>query len=200
LSSKFCPKCGSELEPNSRYCVSCGADLATRKEIVDTTTYEDVTKKKVEGTAKISPKNVEYADFWPRLIALIIDGIIIGIIGSSLSWIFFTPWVPFNIFDPFGGWWYVSFPFDWVIGFIYFWATDNYNNGQSVGKMAMNLRTVDANTLGPAPSGNYAVNNILKPSALIILDFIIGILKGSGEKNQYRIMQQVSETVVIRTK
>jgi uncharacterized RDD family membrane protein YckC len=199
LSIKYCPACGSQLELQSRYCASCGADLGTTKEVVEETSYAKVSEKKA-ATPKTTPKGVEYADFWPRLIALIIDGIIIGIVGSSLSWLFFTPWLPVNIFDPFGGWWYTSFLFDWLIGFIYFWATDNYNNGQSVGKMAMNLRTVDAKTLGPAPSGNYAVNNILKPSGLIILDFIIGILKGSGDKNQYRIMQQVSETVVIRTK
>ncbi|MFX1504465.1 MAG: RDD family protein [Promethearchaeota archaeon] len=199
MSLKYCPKCGNKLEPESRFCVSCGADLDTREEIAESTAYEEVPKKKVE-TSKISQEGVEYADFWPRFIAIIIDGIIIGIIGSSLSWLFFTPWIPVNIFDPFGGWWYTSFPFDWLIGFIYFTLTEVYNNGQSVGKMAMKLRTVNINTLEQAPSGNLAVNNILKPSGLIILDFIIGILKGSGEKNQYRIMQQVSETVVIRVK
>ncbi len=197
MSLKFCPKCGGELEPDSRYCVSCGADLGKRKEVTETP-YTSFPEKKVQ-TVKVTPGAVEYGDFWSRLVALIIDGIIIGIIGSVISWIVFW-WVPFNIFDPFGGWWSVGFPLDWLIGFIYFWATDVYNSGQSVGKMAMNLRTVDEKTLDIASSGNYAVNNLLKPSGLLILDLIIGILKGSEEKNQYRIMQQVSETVVIKTK
>ncbi|MFX0155757.1 MAG: RDD family protein [Candidatus Hodarchaeota archaeon] len=197
MSLKFCPKCGSELEKDSRYCVSCGADLGARKEIAESTPFETIPEKK---TRKISPESIEYADFVPRLVAIIIDGILIGIIGSSLSWAFFF-WVPFNIFDPFGGWWAISFPFDWLIGFLYSWGLETYNNGQTVGKMAMNLRTVDENTFGPTTSSRYAINNILKPSALLILDFIIGVLKNSGDpKKRLRIMQNVSETVVIRTK
>jgi len=198
LSLKFCPKCGGELEPNSRYCVSCGADLGTRKGVSEVPTSETVL---VKETQKIAAETVDYGDFWPRFVALIIDGIIIGIIGSILSLIIFVSWIPFNIFDPFGGWWTVSFPFDWLIGFIYSWALETYNNGQTVGKMAMKLRTVDEHTLGPATSGHYAINNLLKPSGLIILDLIIGFLKNSGDpKKRYRIMQNVSETVVIRTK
>lgn len=182
------------------YCVSCGGNLGTRKKVAETTSYETVPEKKAQQ-AKISPETVEYGDFWPRFVALIIDGFLIGIIGSVLSLIIFVSWIPFNIFDPFGGWWTVSFPFDWLIGFIYSWALETYNNGQTVGKMAMNLRTVDEHTFGPASSSNYAINNILKPSGLLILDFIIGIIKNSGDpKKRYRIMQNVSETVVIRTK
>ena len=153
MSLKFCPKCGSELEPDSRYCVSCGADLGARKGVSESTISETVPEKKMQ---KVAPESVVYADFVPRLVAIIIDGILIGVIGSSLSWAFFF-WVPFNIFDPFGGWWYVSFPFDWLIGFIYSWGLETYNNGQTVGKMAMNLRTVDENTLGPASSGEHFI-------------------------------------------
>lgn len=200
MSLKFCPKCGSELEPDSIYCVSCGANLGTKKKVEETITYETVPEKKAQQ-AKIVPETVDYGDFLPRFIALIIDGIIIGIIGSILSLIIFVSWIPFNIFDPFGGWWTVSFPFDWLIGFLYLWLLETYNDGQTVGKMAMNLRTVDEHTLGPANSSNYAINNILKPSGLLILDFIIGVLKNSGDpKKRLRIMQNASETVVIRTK
>lgn len=200
MSLKFCPKCGSELEPEAMFCVSCGVNLGTRKQVAETTSYETVPEKKAQQ-AKIASETVDYGDFWPRFVALIIDGIIIGIIGSVLSLIIFVSWIPFNIFDPFGGWWTVSFPFDWLIGFIYSWALETYNNGQTVGKMAMNLMTVDEHTLGPASSSKYAINNILKPSALLILDLIIGVLKNSGDpKKRLRIMQNVSETVVIRTK
>ncbi len=200
MSLRYCPKCGSELEPNSRYCVSCGVDLGTRKEVVESPSYETVSEKEAQQ-AKIVPETVQYGDFWARFVALIIDGIIIGIIGSVLSLIIFVSWIPFNIFDPFGGWWSVSFPFDWVIGFLYFWILEAYNDGQTVGKMSMHLRTVDEHTFGPATSGHYVINNLLKPSGLLILDLIIGFLKNSGDpKKRYRIMQNVSETVVIRTK
>ncbi|MFX0105029.1 MAG: RDD family protein [Candidatus Hodarchaeota archaeon] len=196
MSLKFCPTCGSELEPNAMYCTSCGADLSTRKEVSET-----VSEKKTQPAIKIGQEGVEYADFFPRLFALILDGIIIGIIGSSLSWIFFVPWIPFNIFDPFGGWWYVSFPFDWLIGFLYSWLLEAKNNGQTVGKMALKIRTVDEKTLDTATTSNYAINNLLKPSVFLLLDFIIGVFKNSGDpKKRLRIMQNASDTVVIRVK
>ena len=97
--------------------------------------------------------------------------------------------------------WFVSFPFNWLIGFLYSWLLETYNNGQTIGKIALNIRTVDEKTLTSAAPGNYAINNLLKPSGLIILDFIIGVMKNSGDpKNRFRIMQNVSETVVITTK
>ncbi|UCC19470.1 MAG: RDD family protein, partial [Promethearchaeota archaeon] len=111
---------------------------------------------------------------------------------------FFAFWVPFNIFDPFSGWWVIGFPFDWAIGFMYHWILEAYNSGQTLGKMALNIRTVDEVTLKTTNSGSYALNNIFKSSPFLILDLIIGVLKNSGDpKNQYRIMQSVSETVVI---
>ena len=186
MSLKFCPKCGNKLEPDTTFCPGCGADLKSRKEALKTA---------------INKEEGEYAELLPRLIALFIDGIIIGIISSSLSVAILVSWIPFNIFDPFGGLWFVSFPFNWVIGFLYSWLFETYNNGQTVGKIVLNLRTVDEKTLGPASPGNYGINNLLKPSGLIILDFIIGVMKNSGDpKNRFRIMQNVSETVVITTK
>jgi len=186
MSLKFCPKCGNKLESDAISCPGCGADLKSRTEALKTV---------------INKEEGEYAELLPRLIALFIDGIIIGIISSSLSVAILVSWIPFNIFDPFGGLWFVSFPFNWVIGFLYSWLFETYNNGQTVGKIVLNLRTVDEKTLGPASPGNYAINNLLKPSGLIILDFIIGVMKNSGDpKNRYRIMQNVSETVVITTK
>ncbi|MFX1380350.1 MAG: RDD family protein [Promethearchaeota archaeon] len=181
LSSKFCPKCGNELEPSATFCPSCGTNL------------KDSSTK-----LKINQENIEFAGFGTRLVALIIDSIIIGLIGSSLSFIVFISWIPFNIFDPLGGWWYVSFPFDWMLGFLYHWGMETYNKGQTVGKIAMKIRTVEEKTLNLATAKNYAINNIFKSSPFLLLDFLIGIIKNSGDpKRRIRIMQNASETVVI---
>lgn len=195
MSLNFCPKCGGKLEPDAAFCPACGAKLKVKKEAPQTTTTATTT------TVKPQPGTVEYAGFWVRFIALILDSIVIGIIGSILSFIIFVSWVPFNIFDPFGGWWYVSFPFDWLIGFLYHWGMEAGNSGQTLGKLALNIRTVDENTLELTTSGNYAVNNIFKSSPFLILDLIFGVLKNYGDpKKQLRIMQNVSETVVIKSR
>ncbi|MFX0008442.1 MAG: RDD family protein [Promethearchaeota archaeon] len=184
MSVKFCPNCGNELEPSTTFCPFCGTDLGVKEEQIK----KDLGK-------------VEYAGFWSRLVALIIDGIIIGLISSSISLIIFVSWIPFNIFNPFGGWWTVSFPFDWMLGFLYFWGFETGKKGQTVGKMAMKIRTVDENTLSPTSSRNYAINNVFKSSPFLIIDFLIGIIKNSGDsKKRVRIMQNISETVVINVK
>ncbi|KKL47019.1 hypothetical protein LCGC14_2339770, partial [marine sediment metagenome] len=125
--------------------------------------------KNLPNTIKTT-RNGHLCNFLKRLIALFFDSIIIGAIGSVFSWFLFTPWLPsLNILDPFGGFWY-SVPFDFIFGFLYHWGLETYNKGQTLGKMALNIRTVDEKTLQIAKSSNYAVNNILKGSPFLILD------------------------------
>jgi uncharacterized RDD family membrane protein YckC len=190
-------QCGNALEPDASFRDACGADLSENRESLKAThpVVSEFTQK-----PKISSETVIYGDFLKRLIAIIIDSIIIGFIGSTFTWIFFNPWYGINFFNPFQTWWF-TFPFDWAIGFLYHWGLETYNEGQTLGKMALNLRTVDENTLEPTNSSNYAVNNIFKGSPFLILDFLIGIFKNSGDpKKRIRVMQNVSETVVIMTK
>ncbi|MFX0029295.1 MAG: RDD family protein [Candidatus Hermodarchaeota archaeon] len=194
MALKFCPKCGNELEPDALFCDACGARLKERSETSEVSTPPISEPSQAQ---KIKPEGIIYAPFLKRLIALILDSIIIGIVSSPTSWLLINPWYDVNIFDPFGGWW-LTMPLNFILGFLYHWGLETYNNGQTLGKMALGIRTVDEKTLGQATSSNYAINNIFKGSALLIIDFLIGIFKNSGDpKNQIRIMQYVSETVVI---
>ncbi len=202
VSLKYCPKCGNKLETDSQFCDTCGADLKSRKEVSEVTPAvktEVPQKQPVQTAEKIVPSDVVYGDFWPRFGAIIIDGIIISIISWVISFLIF---LPYYVYHPFriGEWWY-TFPFDWLIGFLYFWLMETYNDGQTLGKLALNLRTVDEKTFGPTTTGKYALNNLLKGGGFLIIDFIIGIIKNSGEpEKRLRIMQNASETVVISTK
>lgn len=200
MSLKFCPKCGNELEPFATFCHSCGENLGTRQEYSDL--RQDTAVLMPTPKPQISSTTVEYGTFVNRLIAFIVDSIIIGGIGTLLSLVLFVSWIPFNIFNPFeSGFWTLSFPFDWFIGFLYHWLMESYNNGQTVGKKLLKLRTVDEKTLGNALLSKYAINNIFKSSPFLILDLIIGVLKNSEDpKNRLRIMQKTSETVVIVSK
>jgi len=197
MALKFCPKCGKKLEPDASFCDACGADLREKKETseISTPVISEPTQE-----AKLKPETVIYAYFLKRIIAWIFDGIIILMITSAFSWILILPWYSFNMFDPFRAWWF-NMPVGWLLGFLYHWGLETYNNGQTLGKMALKIRTVDENTLEQATPSNYAVNNIFKGSPFLILDLIIGILKNSGDpKKRVRFFQNLSETVVIMTK
>ena len=148
---------------------------------------------------KIEPSGVTYGRFWPRFWAFIIDGMFISMITWLISFVILLPYYFYNPFEP-TEWWY-TFPSEWLIGFLYFWLMETLNKGQTIGKLALSLRTVDEKTFGPTTTGKYALNNLLKGGGFLIIDFIIGIIKNSGEpEKRLRIMQNASETVVISTK
>jgi uncharacterized RDD family membrane protein YckC len=196
MSLKFCPKCGNKLEPDASFCERCGTDLRVRTEMSD---IQSPALTETAQKPKFKQEALIYAPFLKRIIAIIFDSIFIGLIGSAFSWFVVNPWFPINFFDPFGAWWF-TFPFDWLVGFLYHWLMESQNNGQTIGKMALNIRTVDENTLKQADSRNLALNNIFKSSPFLILDFLIGVFKNSGDpKKRIRIMQNISETVVILT-
>jgi len=194
MSVKFCPKCGNKLEPETSFCDSCGADIRSK------TGIPDETSPKIKQTAqepKTKQESVIYAELLTRIIALIFDSIIIGLIGSFFTWIIINPFIFVTLFDPLGAWWF-TFPFDWLIGFLYHWLMETHNNGQTLGKMALKIRTVDEKTLGQATSGNLALSNLFKSSPFLILDFIIGVYKNPNDpKKRKRFMQNISETVVV---
>ena len=197
---KYCPKCGKELGPNDSYCNYCGADLRERminepieppKTIV--TTPQPPTSSTMPETVSEAEKELAskemYADFLPRLAALLIDGIIIFVITLILNAFLNAPFFVYNLIAL-------------VIALLYLWLLEAFNNGQTLGKMALKLRTVNEKTLEVATAGDYLVNNLLKCHIiLLIIDFIIGILSNSGDpQNRLRIMQNASSTVVIKIK
>jgi hypothetical protein len=86
----FCARCGAPLHPGGRFCAACGAA--------------------VSGIAAGAPgapgfpysdRRIEYAGFWIRFLAIIIDGVILGMVtnligilpgqgvGSAFGFVFF---------------------------------------------------------------------------------------------------------------
>ncbi|MFX0083033.1 MAG: RDD family protein [Candidatus Hodarchaeota archaeon] len=190
MALKFCPKCGNELESDASFCDACGADLREKRKAVEASqpVISEPTQKPI-----VSSETVIYADFLPRFFAVIIDGIIIAIISG----IIFLPF-EFHLLRMF----WQSFLTNYVIAFLYYFLLEAFNDGQTLGKAALKLRTVDEKTLKPSTTDKYALNNLLKAgSFLFLIDFIIGILMNSGDpQKRLRLMQNVSETVVISTK
>ena len=200
MSLKYCPKCGNKLESGSQFCDSCGANLGNHVTIPEITPTQAIPSQKTQSYDKRSTETVIYAESLPRIAAFIIDGIIIGLIGTPLTWIF----VPLNFLNPMGFFfstWWITTLISYLIGFFYFWVLESFNNGQTLGKMALKLRTVDANTFQVPEPGKIAINSLTKPSGFIILDLIIGVIVNSGDpQRKIRYTQNLSETVVIVVK
>ncbi len=194
MSTNFCPNCGVAVDSDAKSCENCGAAIGfeepTAKEPPSPTV--PATEEAITPPTSAPEAQVVYAGFWERFLAYIIDAIVIGIIWAIISAVFlqyyYPPWtVPFGLIN-------------WLIAFVYFWAFET-RNGQTIGKMALKLRTVDEDSLVVAGPGSYFVNNLSRGLWWIIVDFIIGILANSGdEKKRLRILQNLSKTVVISEK
>jgi uncharacterized RDD family membrane protein YckC len=121
----------------------------------------------------------ELADLGSRFVALIIDGFILGVVGGAL----------WGAGRGTGG--VVGF----VIGAIYYWYFWTRNNGQSPGKMIMNIRVVKANGM-PISDGDaiiryigYAIN-----SAILML----GWLWAFADPNRQGLHDKLVNTYVVK--
>ena len=195
---KFCPKCGGKLEENADYCNYCGEDLKERKVMQKTqpSITPQIPQKSVisapisQEISKVEKKEMTgevYASFLPRFAACLIDVIILGS-ACFFYLLFLYPIGPIVL---------IGVP---LITFFYFWLLEVLNKGQSIGKIALKLRTVDAKTLEPSKPVFYLVNNLLKSIPLLfLLDLIIGLFANINDpKKRRRIMQNASKTVVIK--
>jgi uncharacterized RDD family membrane protein YckC len=169
----FCRNCGAQLSENAVFCQNCG-----------TSTREPSRPLRVS------------AGWGTRFVAWLIDIIIIeiflaptrlfwgllGLLGFSLP-IFPFPinWLPF-----------VGFGLDNIVCFFY-WTIMDGTFGQSIGKMAMQLKVtrLDGQSID---IGTAAIESLGK-AFLLPLDCIIGWLIHS-DRNQ-RLLNLISETMVV---
>ncbi|MFX0071156.1 MAG: RDD family protein [Candidatus Hermodarchaeota archaeon] len=203
MSINYCPKCGAELEPETKFCSYCGADLRTREPTVKTPTQatgstpasvslmpqkqQVTTQPAVKTEGEYVPSDTIYASFGQRFGAFIVDLIILLIPGIIFA--FTIRWPYDNVLIA-------------IVSLLYFWGLETYNNGQTIGKAALGIRTVDETTLEKSTAKNYFINNLLKVNGFtFILDVLIGIIVNSSDPHKrFRIMQNASDTVVIKVK
>jgi uncharacterized RDD family membrane protein YckC len=122
----FCPVCGAALTAGAQFCGNCGTRLTP------------AGPQAPQGGALTA--GVEYAGFWMRLIAAIIDGVILFIIDVPISFLIEGTGARFLI--------------GLLVGIVYhvgFWVA---NDGATPGKMAMGVKVQMANgepiDVGPA--------------------------------------------------
>ena len=157
----YCDQCGANYADGDIFCPKCGVQIA---------------KPSGEGY-------IELATWTQRFIALIIDGIILGIVLGVLNLPGYQMIQGIN----------VKFGIDNVLEFLYFMFLDHYY-GQSIGKKVMNLRITKE---GGAPLSLVdAAIEAFGKVFLLPLDFLIGYFM-YRDKNQ-RLFNYLSDTVVIR--
>jgi len=165
-----------------------------------------------EGDCVVAPFEVVLKDstlkenWFRRLIAAIIDGILLGIVFAILAIIAFASWFVTGGFA--GRWDYVSNVGRWVgfgalgllfwlIWILYFAVTESMW-GASIGKSLLGMRVVGADGNKPL-FVNALIRNASRIHGLIfLLDFILGLVL-EGDPRQ-RFLDRIAKTVVYQAK
>jgi uncharacterized RDD family membrane protein YckC len=144
-------------------------------------------------------EQIDWGHWVVRLIAFIIDGIILAIaaaiVGGILAIAFFFGG-GFGFF--FGGLGFVAFSFIWgVLSFLYFMILDTYW-GATIGKRILGLQVQTVNG-GRIPLDKSFIRNISKIFWLfLLLDWLVGIVTPGDKRQKY--LDRYAGTIVVQTK
>jgi uncharacterized RDD family membrane protein YckC len=206
----FCGKCGNKLDVANAQTTKAVPDASTsfQQPPVTNTPYSQTVAFPTSApaypgnvpsypnavpvtTGNIIPP-VAFADEGARLIAMIIDGFILGFISSFFLFPGFN--AEFN---------FIGIGVSSIIAFLYYFGLEALTGGQTLGKMLFGIRTVDQYTLQKATPLQYALHALGKAFFLVI-DIIIGLIAKDEQtpatKSQVRATQRLSKTVVVKTK
>ncbi|MHA1340088.1 MAG: RDD family protein [Promethearchaeota archaeon] len=156
--------------------------------------------------------DVEFADFGDRLVAFLIDSIIVGCIMSLLKYggLLGDPKTTIGFFEINNilnsNYWKTNW-IGFFINFMYLWASEALNSGQTAGKTIIGIKTLhykDMNmeTLYVLDYKQAFIHSLAKVFFLLV-DLIIGMIvfKETEEKRGLiRASQRLSKTTVIKLK
>ena len=164
----YCRNCGAEISDEATYCAKCGKGVVSRAVL---------------------------SSWGERIIAWIIDIVIISAFLVPVKILALIPWLRFLIIPTFPKWIpFVDFGFDNFICLLY-WAFLEGITGQSIGKMVMRIKVVKSN--GEASNFVVAAVESLGKAFLLPIDCIIGWVFYPNKKQ--RLFSYLSGTVIVRS-
>ncbi|MHA2363996.1 MAG: zinc-ribbon domain-containing protein [Candidatus Hodarchaeales archaeon] len=146
---KYCPQCGNEIKEDDRFCGNCGYQIPLEQKIEQPVQVDYQPKQPTYASPSYQeppsypyeqrpvyqqvrpPHTYNLGPLGDRCVASCID----SLITSGLSCFLYVPGICYAMFK------------------------DGINQGQSIGKSAMNLRVIDYNTGLPASYGQSCIRN-----------------------------------------
>lgn len=182
----FCPKCGKELPAGATFCPSCGTPVQAGS---------------TAGTPPVSgfdtlTRDQHAQQYWvERLVALIIDGIIVYVVLGIITAIVAIPALLSGGFGFFGAF-FGGIAVFWGIIFVLYFAVAESTYGASVGKRVFGLRVVSKTGSNPT-FGEAFVRSLSKIYwLLLLLDVVVGLATSKGYQQKYS--DRLMGTTVVR--
>lgn len=187
----YCPKCGNEVPIDAKFCTSCGATL--------TAAVTPIAPAAPSGYTPPSP----LSDLGSRIVAGLVDYIIIGIIAAVLFFVAFAPffaapaWMMGGLgaaweWGWFGGMFGLQF-FLWLIYFTYFEGT----SGQTLGKKLAHIKVVKEDG-SRCDVGSALVRSLLRIVDSLPAIYILGIILIAATDKKQRLGDMLAKTIVIK--
>ena len=89
----FCPKCGSAIASGTAFCGNCGNPVALPPASANPSSYALNPAPSVSPYSGVAgfhdTQNFPYSNFWPRVAAHFIDGLLLGVVSIALFLPFF---------------------------------------------------------------------------------------------------------------
>lgn len=141
----FCPKCGKEIADDAAFCQSCGLNLqkvrqlAGNKQIINEVLSVNYSSLPVVK----EPGGIEYAGFWLRFAAALLDGLIVGFVVYSIYFIFaiYATLSNSGLNDTLAV--VMFYILSISIGWVYNAAMESSFNQGSLGKMIVGIKVTD---------------------------------------------------------
>ncbi len=159
-----CKICTQDNPPEARFCGNCGATLGTT----------------VERPLPVSPKPllapivaVEYMGFWIRLVAAIVDAIVVSLLS----------------FAPFG------LLLQLVVPLLYYWLFTGLK-GQTPGKMLVGIKVVNAQ--GDRPGLALAALREILGKLVSAIVFYLGFLWIAWDRQKQGWHDKIADTYVVK--
>jgi uncharacterized RDD family membrane protein YckC len=191
VDEEKCAQCGTPAAPGAKFCESCGAPLAAASQPAEGPT--------ISQPVPTYEAPIQYQGVGIRFVALLIDGIILGIINWILLAIFAGSAISYDVTTgtySISPAFYAVYVLLVVIDLLYFtFLLGRY--GQTVGKMVVKIKVVNEADSSPITYGAAFIRTIL-----FIIDGLFAYLVGAiliwtSDKKQ-RLGDRVAHTVVLR--
>lgn len=188
----FCAYCGKELPVSSSFCPSCGKPVAIGTTSVPASVTSTMIPSQSHDQTVARPS---YASEFDRIIAVIVDSIIIFLFAAILLLplrLFGFLFGPFSFFVLSSGL-LVYFLFA-LLYFTYFETT----TGQTIGKQFVHIRVVDEVTLRPLDFSRSFIRNIFRIIDWLPVLYLLGIIVIAVDRQKRRLGDTAARSIVIK--
>ena len=204
----FCTRCGLRVEEGVRFCKNCGQEVGALPP-ADSIAVPATTSSVVVG-APVSV-SLPYAGFWLRVVALLIDGLILGIpfMFVVIVAIFFLggfglmmhrnpvdPRVAAAVVGPLIFGYFFAMLIFLGLEWLYFAGMESSERQATFGKAAMSLRVTDLD--GGRLSFGHATGRFFAKIVSGLIPFAIGYIMAGFTAKKQALHDIIAGTLVLR--